>query len=659
MQKPTAQAYSDDAEAPSVKFNTKAAIRFCELIDPDANAFDFRTLGPEWLKAGYPERKQRNRRGNLTDEIGITKGVLKEANRLGRGVFMTVNETDGAGVKAENITRVRAVYADLDDGLPSKWRLRPSFIVNTSPDKYQAYWLVENEMTRAQFASVMRGIGQRWPSAKDAKDIARVLRVPGFWHQKRRDRPHRVKFEWEPEGEPVRYSAGKLVKVFGVEEPERPKPSVSDAREWTDDDIEGMLDALPATEWEGREGWLTIGMALHDHFRGSSAGYNRWCRYASRSDKFNEKDSERVWRSFSGGGVTLGTLVHLAKESGWRPEPRHEAKPAKKVKAKRGRVRAVSWTEFMMEPAPKLDPILGPWLTTGSLALIHAWRGTGKSSMALAIANAAARGEGLLGWHSDGKPRKVLYVDGEMPMGMLQTWMEEISGNPTHNNLKILTHHQFYKLGRIMLNLYTEEGREELDDVIEACGAKVIILNSITTLCRGGEIGSSNDAESWSPVGSWLLRHRNEGRAVIFLHHEGKGGTQRGTSAKEDSMDSVMRLKAPKRDPEDEGGEGALELTWEKHRNFYGDDAEPMAVVQRTEEDPKRRTKRRQWHTTEAPAVVREREEEEKRQGALQALREGESLREVGKRFGVSHEAVRKWRDAEREARTGKAKLVE
>lgn len=39
---------------------------------------------------------------------------LEELNRQGAGIFFTVNETDGEGRKTSNITRVRALFIDLD-----------------------------------------------------------------------------------------------------------------------------------------------------------------------------------------------------------------------------------------------------------------------------------------------------------------------------------------------------------------------------------------------------------------------------------------------------------------------------------------------------------------------------------------------------------------
>jgi hypothetical protein len=63
------------------------------------------------------------------------------------------------------------------------------------------------------------------------------------------------------------------------------------------------------------------------------------------------------------------------------------------------------------------------------------------------------------------------------------------------------------------------------DDVI--ADADLIIVDNLSTLCRGLK---ENDADSWVPVQQWALAQRRAGRSVLFIHHGGKSGQQRGAS---------------------------------------------------------------------------------------------------------------------------------
>ena len=72
---------------------------------------------------------------------------LEQLNARHAGVFWVVNATDGNGRKAKNVTRVRAVFADLD-GAPlepvTACELPPTAIVESSVGRWHAYWRVSD-----------------------------------------------------------------------------------------------------------------------------------------------------------------------------------------------------------------------------------------------------------------------------------------------------------------------------------------------------------------------------------------------------------------------------------------------------------------------------------------------------------------------------------
>jgi hypothetical protein len=68
---------------------------------------------------------------------------------------------------------------------------------------------------------------------------------------------------------------------------------------------------------------------------------------------------------------------------------------------------------------PERRSFLFPWLTEQSMTLVYSWRGTGKSFFTLGIINAVTRGESFGPWEAV-EPVPCLYLDGEMPAGMLQ-----------------------------------------------------------------------------------------------------------------------------------------------------------------------------------------------------------------------------------------------
>jgi len=61
--------------------------------------------------------------------------------------------------------------------------------------------------------------------------------------------------------------------------------------------------------------WLACGMALKAEL--GDAGFELWDRWSAASPKYDARQMASKWRSFSGRGITAGTLFHIAKQHGW------------------------------------------------------------------------------------------------------------------------------------------------------------------------------------------------------------------------------------------------------------------------------------------------------------------------------------------------------
>lgn len=214
--------------------------------------------------------------------------------------------------------------------------------------------------------------------------------------------------------------------------------------------------------------------------------------------------------------------------------------------------------------------LLAPFLPTQGLVLIHSKRGVGKTHVALGIAYAIASGGNFLTWYAP-TAKKVLYVDGEMPAVSMQERLQKIPTSalkPLENYLQFIT--PDLQTGSLP-DLSTPEGRAQIEEL--ATGHDLIILDNLSCLIRSG---SENEAESWIDVQEWVLKLRRAGKSILFIHHTGKSGLQRGTSKKEDVLDTVIYLKQPE-DYQSEDG-ACFEVYFEKARHFYGSDAAPFLV---------------------------------------------------------------------------------
>ena len=64
---------------------------------------------------------------------------------------------------------------------------------------------------------------------------------------------------------------------------------------------------------------------------------------------------------------------------------------------------------------PSREPIAGGWFKQGDLGFIYGARGLGKTWLAMLLARKCVEGGSVADWNVH-KPRRVLYVDGEMPL---------------------------------------------------------------------------------------------------------------------------------------------------------------------------------------------------------------------------------------------------
>ncbi len=120
--------------------------------------------------------------GNLDQH----RARLERLNRQHVGVFVMVNAGDGKGRKRENVTGIRALFLDLDGaplGPVQACPLTPHIIVESSPDKWHAYWIVSG-CELADFEGYQKALAARFGGDPKVCDLPRVMRVPGFLHWK-------------------------------------------------------------------------------------------------------------------------------------------------------------------------------------------------------------------------------------------------------------------------------------------------------------------------------------------------------------------------------------------------------------------------------------------------------------------------------------------
>ena len=266
-----------------------------------------------------------------------------------------------------------------------------------------------------------------------------------------------------------------------------------------------------------------------------------------------------------------GGLVYCLGDSVASPSVSPSQSP--KGETVRHPLKVLNFHDFLALELPERGNVLSPILPQQGLIMLYGPRGIAKTWVALSMAWAAAsRGLCIGGWRAE-RAWRVIYIDGEMPARVLQERLALIiqgaGGDCSSDYFTILTPDIQGDEG--MPNLSSPDGRAALEPYI--ADREVVFIDNLATLSRGGR---ENEAESWLPMQEWCLDMRRRGKSVVLVHHAGKSGQQRGTSAREDILDTVISLRKSKDYEPNQGAK--FEVHLEKARGITGTEAEPFAA---------------------------------------------------------------------------------
>lgn len=168
------------------------AYQFCNTLAGDDAELAWRAI-PESAeaKARYAEERKKKTgkqwhpvkyRGTLYDY----SSELERKNDQGFGIFVTINATDRKGEKEENVTGIRALFIDKDDGdfSPGTFDSLATNIIVQSGNGQHAYWLLKPNEDLTRFRDAQKHLIDFFRTDKAVHDLPRVMRVPGFLHCK-------------------------------------------------------------------------------------------------------------------------------------------------------------------------------------------------------------------------------------------------------------------------------------------------------------------------------------------------------------------------------------------------------------------------------------------------------------------------------------------
>ncbi|MCB1658915.1 MAG: DUF3987 domain-containing protein, partial [Pseudomonadales bacterium] len=260
------------------------------------------------------------------------KHALAALNAKGAGVYITVNKTDLKGRKEANITAVRALFVDLDGSplqpikdLPED--LQPHIIIESSPNKWHAYWLVDN-CSLEQFKQLQQALAAKFNGDKAVNDLPRVMRLAGFSHNKGESFITRIN---TMQDNLYPYSVNKLIVGLGLEQaqPSRANTYTNNSYNtiidkedpfmgaYTQETLAELRDALryiPANDYHE---WVKVGMALK--CLDNNAGQALFIEYSQQcTAKYDSQQCIAKWQSLCPSRTGYKAVFAEAQRLGWQ-----------------------------------------------------------------------------------------------------------------------------------------------------------------------------------------------------------------------------------------------------------------------------------------------------------------------------------------------------
>jgi len=179
-----------------------------------------------------------------------------------------------------------------------------------------------------------------------------------------------------------------------------------------------------------------------------------------------------------------------------------------------------------------------------TINIINGPRGCGKSWLAFGLANCAMGRIHVGPWNPILKNVvNVMIVDGELPIDeIISRNISMACGIGGRGKMYFYADAYTQRMGAPHINLCSERIRDYIHEQIHNKKIGMVVFDNLSALCPGID---ENDKKEFDDINRWMMDLRYEGVTILEVHHTGKSGDQRGTSAHEDHVDLSLTISRP------------------------------------------------------------------------------------------------------------------
>ncbi|NCP62015.1 MAG: AAA family ATPase [Alphaproteobacteria bacterium] len=315
---------------------------------------------------------------------------------------------------------------------------------------------------------------------------------------------------------------------------ETPSSHFNNKSSLSSEDVQHMLSFLDPDMPYGD--WLKIGMAIQS----GGYGLSIWDDWSAKGNKYKTGECQSKWKGFDGsGGVSFGTLVHMAKQAGYAPQETLNLPMLKLQDAERKKpsFKIHHWSTLGLLPQRKY--LIKGLLEQGGMSVVFGASNSGKTFVALDISCHIA-----LGWEWCGrKLRKgaVVYVAAEGGLGIA----ERLTAFRKLHDLD--KYADVYVVPSNVCLCKEESTHEELLEAIQGIpNVKLIVVDTLARAMGAGDENGSSDMGSF--IQNCDIMRQKTNAHVMVIHHSGKseGRGARGHSSLKAAIDTEIQVSQDK-----------------------------------------------------------------------------------------------------------------
>lgn len=474
-------------------------------------------------------------------------------------IFTSMTRKEGNN--GENISSCRVMYADLDFVSPDEIEYRPSVAWQSSPDRYQCLWFLDDTLPSMEFVELNKAMTYLTGADKSGWDLTQVLRIPGLDNHKteiatpgkllwaKYDRTYdntKFNFEDAPAMTMDLKLTGNFFELITKHKNKLEEAKILHRLQWTSERIKGCdrSDAL----WAMTREMLKVNIPMDDI--ASIVQQSAWNKYSNRSPG---EEKKRIINDINKAHKSLIEKKEPTKRQQEAIEDvttTEEDEILKEAKKMIGSFK--SYDQVMMSNKIRPNWLIDKIWVDKAQGIIAGEAKTFKSTITTDIAMSVASGAPLWGKYKVNHTGPVIIVQVENNEDLVKDRMArmghskgvngeiDIEDNRTLNttfgkSLPIYTHipdknHASIKFSNPAHLLAVEMLVKEIKPVL-------VIFDPLYQLFDG----DMSNSQELAPALRWLKELRiNYDTAVMLVHHYNKGSGEKGkTSAGHRLLGSV------------------------------------------------------------------------------------------------------------------------